>query len=565
MGKAGRVFWVMVVAQVLSCTADSGADPVSATLQSLICSPTFTPTFRQTTSANEWWAEYTVSGPGVQAVWLEVGGRTVNLQPQWGKWVGSTGARVPRGTQVRLHARNNLNQTASTQPFAYLVNTSPATEPCGVCVPSCSDRACGDDGCGGTCGSCAANQACDAGVCTCVPRCGTAVCGSDGCGGICGTCPANQACDAGSCTSTCVPQCGAAVCGSDGCGGTCGACPPGQACTAGACTSACVAPWDPAWQVLTSSNAWWVEATISGGTLASAAFEVVGRGRMSLTYQWGKWSGSTGAQVPAGTQVILHATNSLGQTARTEPFAWLREWTPQTDPCGGSGAPSACPPLATGLVTVALDDGWEAQYTLARPELLERGLKGSFFLITNRVGQGWTGYLTMPQARQLVAEGHEIGSHSVTHRDMTTLTEQESDDELRQSKQWLQTNLGVTAEHFVTPFGAYDQRVVAAAKRHYESHGTVESGLNFPGDDAYRLKRVPVLSTTTPSEIRTLLQQARAERGWVILLFHKFTTSTPTASDDYRVSDFEQVLDDIVASGLPVVTVEQGVTQTRCP
>jgi len=43
----------------------------------------------------------------------------------------------------------------------------PDTRP-DVCVPECGDRQCGDDGCGGRCGSCRRGQACDDGVC--VPR-----------------------------------------------------------------------------------------------------------------------------------------------------------------------------------------------------------------------------------------------------------------------------------------------------------------------------------------------------------------------------------------------------------
>ena len=37
------------------------------------------------------------------------------------------------------------------------------------CSPNCSDRTCGNDGCGGSCGSCAANQTCGGGVCVALP------------------------------------------------------------------------------------------------------------------------------------------------------------------------------------------------------------------------------------------------------------------------------------------------------------------------------------------------------------------------------------------------------------
>src|SRR5688500_164038 len=42
----------------------------------------------------------------------------------------------------------------------------------GPCVPVCSaTRVCGDDGCGGSCGQCAANDTCQSGSCICAPDC----------------------------------------------------------------------------------------------------------------------------------------------------------------------------------------------------------------------------------------------------------------------------------------------------------------------------------------------------------------------------------------------------------
>ena len=71
------------------------------------------------------------------------------------------------------------------------------------CVANCTNKSCGDDGCGGTCGSCGLNEACKAGNCVCAPNCGAKQCGNDGCGGNCGQCPAGSACSAtGMCEST---------------------------------------------------------------------------------------------------------------------------------------------------------------------------------------------------------------------------------------------------------------------------------------------------------------------------------------------------------------------------
>ena len=71
-----------------------------------------------------------------------------------------------------------------------------------VCQPACVARACGPDGCGGSCGSCAPGLACNenSGVCAavCAPTCDNRECGSDGCGGTCGSC-APGVCHDGTC------------------------------------------------------------------------------------------------------------------------------------------------------------------------------------------------------------------------------------------------------------------------------------------------------------------------------------------------------------------------------
>lgn len=117
----------------------------------------------------------------------------------------------------------------------------------GPCLPSCSGRACGDDGCGGSCGTCEAGLACatDTGQCgnsLCSTNCESAACGDDGCGGSCGTCGFDLQCSSqrtcvcpAGVTCSCTPNCSGISCGDDGCGGSCGKCSSSQSCTSGQC------------------------------------------------------------------------------------------------------------------------------------------------------------------------------------------------------------------------------------------------------------------------------------------------------------------------------------------
>jgi len=91
------------------------------------------------------------------------------------------------------------------------------------CTADCTNRQCGSDGCGGSCGSCGGGQICARGQCVvdCVRDCDGKTCGDDGCGGLCGECEAGASCIGGACVTGCTPSCAGRRCGDDGCGGQC--------------------------------------------------------------------------------------------------------------------------------------------------------------------------------------------------------------------------------------------------------------------------------------------------------------------------------------------------------
>lgn len=101
------------------------------------------------------------------------------------------------------------------------------------CFSSCDDKNCGDDGCGGSCGTCDVGWWCDGGAC--VDDCGSAECGTPLNGLSCGTCEAGWWCAAG----TCNDDCGTAECGTSPHGLSCGVCEAGWWCDTGTCKDDC--------------------------------------------------------------------------------------------------------------------------------------------------------------------------------------------------------------------------------------------------------------------------------------------------------------------------------------
>ncbi|MBI4703388.1 MAG: hypothetical protein HY744_19925 [Deltaproteobacteria bacterium] len=154
-----------------------------------------------------------------QAGTVDLGGHAAEIVAWADEEVVAVVPDVPSGPYALRVVADG--QTSNAVPFEVL------------CVPSCAGRQCGDDGCGGSCGSCAPPQTCAAGMCACQPSCAGKQCGPDGCGGSCGSCAAGKACLDNTCV--CPPQCTGKQCGPDGCGGSCGSCAAGHACLGGKC------------------------------------------------------------------------------------------------------------------------------------------------------------------------------------------------------------------------------------------------------------------------------------------------------------------------------------------
>jgi peptidoglycan/xylan/chitin deacetylase (PgdA/CDA1 family) len=86
-----------------------------------------------------------------------------------------------------------------------------------------------------------------------------------------------------------------------------------------------------------------------------------------------------------------------------------------------------------------------------------------------------------------------IGSHTLTHPILTTLTTEEINFELSESRRVLEQKLAREIPFFCYPNGSYDKRVYQAAKSNYDAAVTTETGVLSRKDefDIHRLPRIP--------------------------------------------------------------------------
>jgi peptidoglycan/xylan/chitin deacetylase (PgdA/CDA1 family) len=104
-------------------------------------------------------------------------------------------------------------------------------------------------------------------------------------------------------------------------------------------------------------------------------------------------------------------------------------------------------------VVLTFDDGNDNAYTRVLPILQKYGFTGTAYIVYNYVGA--TNYMNKDQIRELYQAGWEIGSHSISHVDLTKRTDRQ-EAEIIDSKKKLESLLDVPIYTFAYPFGAYD-------------------------------------------------------------------------------------------------------------
>lgn len=150
-------------------------------------------------------------------------------------------------------------------------------------------------------------------------------------------------------------------------------------------------------------------------------------------------------------------------------------------------------------VVLSFDDGDISHAMNAAPVLLKVGWPGVLNLKVDNLGDDG---LPMWGAKRLIRQGWEIGSHTVSHPDVTTLDAAGFARELAGSRRAIKRKLGVDARFFCYPAGKSDAASRAAVQAAgFVAATTVEPGVAAPTDDPYLLPRIRVDPGTSPAAL----------------------------------------------------------------
>ena len=149
---------------------------------------------------------------------------------------------------------------------------------------------------------------------------------------------------------------------------------------------------------------------------------------------------------------------------------------------------SALPPKKPIMLT--FDDGYEDFYTDAMPIIKKYKVKAVQYVISGVIGK--PNYMSKGQLKEVIDTGLvEIGAHTVDHYNLLKLPLNDSLTQIRQSKEALEKEFGISVTTFAYPYGHYNeslQRLVGEAG--FDTAVTMDRGYTVKKAEQYSLRRI---------------------------------------------------------------------------
>ncbi len=203
------------------------------------------------------------------------------------------------------------------------------------------------------------------------------------------------------------------------------------------------------------------------------------------------------------------------------------------------------------VISIVFDDGWESIYENAFPQMESMGIDSTQYIITSTFEN--SRYMSVDQIRHMQRNGHEIQSHTVSHPNLTELTNDQLENELYSSRITIEGITGVAAEDLAVPLGAFNAHVTTTAQKWYRTLRTTQPGINTRATfNPYEIKSPTIRATHTTEDIKQFIEEARQNNGWLILTYHQIDNSGET----YAVSPeaFRAHMQAVKNSTIDVVT-----------
>jgi peptidoglycan/xylan/chitin deacetylase (PgdA/CDA1 family) len=148
-------------------------------------------------------------------------------------------------------------------------------------------------------------------------------------------------------------------------------------------------------------------------------------------------------------------------------------------------------PLPAKPIVLTFDDGYDDNYSNAYPLLRHFGYSGTFFVLTDFVGQA--GYAGWEQIAEMSGNGMEIEAHGRTHADLAMSSAADVAWQAAGSRDILREKLGRTTLFYCYPSGRYTAQTVAVLRANgYAAAVTIDYGATHSAAGLFELRRIRI-------------------------------------------------------------------------
>lgn len=185
-------------------------------------------------------------------------------------------------------------------------------------------------------------------------------------------------------------------------------------------------------------------------------------------------------------------------------------------------------------VIISFDDGWDSNYSVAYPYMKSLGLKGTCYLIQERIDT--TNYLTTDNIQEMHSAGWDMCNHTVNHINMSAYSQDEAAAEIVGCKNWL-SSLGFTRRnehlHLAYPQGGYNDEVLLAmgAEGMLTGRTIITRTQANEIDERYLLTRQSHSYTASVATYLNYITRTIAEGGSIQINYHKIVPDGTGAFD----------------------------------
>jgi len=183
-------------------------------------------------------------------------------------------------------------------------------------------------------------------------------------------------------------------------------------------------------------------------------------------------------------------------------------------------------------ITYTFDDGLRSQYTKALPVLEGLGLKTTFFIVpglTPNVTEearrkriaDW-GSISWNEWVEVTAKGHEIGNHSLEHKNLAKESEFEINRQVNEAQQLIKEKLGITALTFCYPYNSRNEKVDSIVDK------------QFPFSRKYQTGFGGKMTTEIMNEV---VDKAIMKGSWEVAMIHAITLGYDQFKDPQQLYD----------------------------